>query len=673
MIDQAGNSDQISGKSDGEERAVFANAVAVPDAEHPAAKRAKVSLPEFLKTHLTPDGTLRSDFWNDSLAVPPLAPVQASRQPWEIKVDEGARLAWMATQMSSERIGMENAAHTNAAHFMYESEVKEAGELGDATLLKHLCGGETCDLHPRALYDPADQRWYIWDGDVFVPDTDAQMKMILVKHVGAVYGHLAEGAKFRLTKARSQLEAMKDNNLSDEQKGEKVGLASLCGLIKHELADLKMRKARLCTQRYSCSVLKWAQTLMSINQYKSNPNYKDEKVWDKDPERIGCGNGVIDMRTGTVVRGHPQEFVRQSVPTNWDAKHDAWIQTGEGDSPCPRFEAFVLETVRDDAGVALYLQKLFGYGMTGRGDLQRMLFMYGPRGGNGKSEKLKAIQHVLGRLCKPVDKEVVYDTKGAMQSAANGHKAHITNILGKHLCVVSEAGPKNYLGDNFRRMTGGFKISARGCGDRDHTEFDPTQTFIGDTNLLPPCDAAEDAVVRRLDVIHYTRRYVDDPSQEEGAQQRIQNYAEKFLFPEASGILAWMVRGYLLFLADERETGGLSVPAAMKAWKDEWITDVDPIHAFFKECVATSEGTETPSHQIHEAYQKWCSAHHKTANGGRTGPVGYRSVAAFGRRLTKLHAPGAKHTREGSVYVGLGFSPTYDENYGHVEPPIPSE
>ena len=96
---------------------------------------------------------------------------------------------------------------------------------------------------------------------------------VLAKQVGAVYGHMAEGTEFRLRQASakfSQLEAMKE--LSEEQKEEKKGLASLCGRIKHDLKDLKRRKARLCTQRYAHSVLKWAQTLMSINQYKSNPN-----------------------------------------------------------------------------------------------------------------------------------------------------------------------------------------------------------------------------------------------------------------------------------------------------------------------------------------------------------------------------------------------------------------
>lgn len=135
----------------------------------------------------------------------------------------------------------------------------------------------------------------------------------------------------------------------------------------------------------------------------------------------------------------------------------------------------------------------------------------------------------------------------------------------------------------------------------------------------------------------------------DGAKIGILNYAHKHLFPEASGILAWIGRGYLLFLQDEAATGTIVFPAAMKSWKQQWVTEVDPIHAFFKECVVKSTGTATPSHELHTGYQKWCVAHHQTSNDNTCGPVGYRSNHVFGQRITKLHAP-AKHTRSGSVY-----------------------
>lgn len=621
-------------------------------------------LPTALKSHLTPNGSIRSDYWNPEYPVRALAPeVYESSQAW---VEEREYLKWMARGLRHDDPNRATIHHPNAVRLSYKTHVKDTGECGDAKVLKHLFGGERSNSHPRALFDPSDHSWYIWDGNVFVPDVDRRITVILHEYLLFVYGQLCIDVETRLDDVLQKMDANKNSVVVD--KVERGRLEQMHHSIKAEHKTLKARQDKLCTQRHIKNVLSWAQTVMSINQFKVDPHDGDEQVWDKSVDRIGCANGVMDLRQGKLVRGHPREFVRKSIPTKWDSAHDAWVQNGAGPSPCPTFEAFVLETVSGNVDVALYLQKFFGYGMTGRGDLQRMLFMYGARGGNGKSEKLKALQYVLGRLCKPIDKEAVYDTRGAMQSAANGHKQHIVNLLGKHLCVVSEAGPKNFLGDNFRRMTGGFKLSARGCGESKQTEFDPSQTYVGDTNLLPQCDGAEDAVVRRLDVVHYNCRWVDDPSTEIGARQRVQDYAQKFLFPEASGILAWLARGYQLFLVDEEATGGLSVPHIMTRWKDEWIAEVDPIHSFFKECVVAVEASSVPAHELHVGYQKWCVARHK--NNGLNGPIGFRSVAGFGRRITKLHGPGAKHTSTGSIYEGLTFSQTYMETYSKVAPPF---
>ncbi|HEU5382530.1 MAG TPA: hypothetical protein VFV38_44545, partial [Ktedonobacteraceae bacterium] len=98
----------------------------------------------------------------------------------------------------------------------------------------------------------------------------------------------------------------------------------------------------------------------------------EAKVWDANPWLLGTQPGAIDLRTGTLRPGRPNDYVRTIIPTAWKGL----------DTPAPRFEQFLREIFADrEEGereeLIAFLQRLLGYGLTGYVKEHVFLLLYG--------------------------------------------------------------------------------------------------------------------------------------------------------------------------------------------------------------------------------------------------------------------------------------------------------
>jgi putative DNA primase/helicase len=52
--------------------------------------------------------------------------------------------------------------------------------------------------------------------------------------------------------------------------------------------------------------------------------------WDRDPWILACQNGVLDLHTGILRDGRPEEFIKTSIPTEFLGLNDSattWTTT----------------------------------------------------------------------------------------------------------------------------------------------------------------------------------------------------------------------------------------------------------------------------------------------------------------------------------------------------------
>jgi putative DNA primase/helicase len=89
-----------------------------------------------------------------------------------------------------------------------------------------------------------------------------------------------------------------------------------------------------------------AQTLLPIADTGKN--------WDRDPWLFGVANGVIDLRTGKLVKGEPEQRITKHSPVKFDP-----------DAKCPRWEQAMQEIFCGDQDLIDFFQRALGYCLTG--------------------------------------------------------------------------------------------------------------------------------------------------------------------------------------------------------------------------------------------------------------------------------------------------------------------
>ena len=155
------------------------------------------------------------------------------------------------------------------------------------------------------------------------------------------------------------------------------------------------------------------------------------------------------------------------------------------------------------------------------------------------------------------------------------------------------------------------------------------------TNHKPQADSSDYAIWQRLLLVPFRLSFVDNPS-EVFERPRDPGLLEKSK-QEASGILAWHVRGFQAY--QER---GLDAPASVLSATDDYRDEVDDVARFLSECCVTGEDSHKLLTPLYKAYEEWC------------GSEGFRSRGRnkFAAKLEELGFTGGR-TGAGKRHTGL--------------------
>ncbi len=109
--------------------------------------------------------------------------------------------------------------------------------------------------------------------------------------------------------------------------------------------------------------------------------------FDANPYLFNCKNGVLDLRSNYFRPHSPADMLTKVSGVNYDpdAKSELW-------------EKFVEDIMQGDVGKTLFLQKSFGYGLTGDTSQECLFILYGPSTRNGKGTLAETFLKVLGTM-----------------------------------------------------------------------------------------------------------------------------------------------------------------------------------------------------------------------------------------------------------------------------------
>ncbi|MCK4739358.1 MAG: hypothetical protein KAT46_05360 [Deltaproteobacteria bacterium] len=295
--------------------------------------------------------------------------------------------------------------------------------------------------------------------------------------------------------------------------------------------------------------------------------------FDRDPWLLGFANGVMNLKTGVFRDGKPDDYITKAVPHEW----------GDHDSKAPMWEKFILEILDNDKELAAFLQRILGYGLTGVVDEHAFLILHGKQGRNGKGTLIETLTYLFPTLALPIKSELLLAQPIARSSA--GHDADIMTLKGLRMALASETDDKRgFSAERIKWLTGGDTIIARGVHGKFEEHFPPTHLLILQTNKLPEAPSDDEAFWDRMNVISFKLRFMAKP---EGKNQRprIKGLGKKLL-EETRGILAWLVKGCMLW-----QNQGLNPPPAVTEATKEYKYNQDSLSQFIEDSCIEPEKT----------------------------------------------------------------------------------
>jgi putative DNA primase/helicase len=336
-------------------------------------------------------------------------------------------------------------------------------------------------------------------------------------------------------------------------------------------------------------VVKWATQSKSNSRLKSaieNSN-SDPRIivpvdnWDSDENLLGVMNGVIDLKTGELLKGRPDLYITRRAPVAYNPgiKNVRW-------------EQFLDFATGGDKEYQDWLQRAAGYSLTGSNKYDIMFLVYGPPG-SGKNTFVEALVKCLGtqQYAWPLDSSILAANDGQSSSTDLYHWAE---LRGRRMVWVDELPDSERLKENsIKKLTGSSSISARSPGEKPFTFESQAKLWIS-TNHRPII--TDDAMWRRIRPIPFNK-VPDNPDPD----------LKEYIFdPEGAlpAVLSWAVEGAIKMLGSgSRDALGWCSRVTEAA--DIYRKNEDRIGIFLDEETNEIGGAQVQIKSLYTLYRMW--------------------------------------------------------------------
>jgi putative DNA primase/helicase len=297
-------------------------------------------------------------------------------------------------------------------------------------------------------------------------------------------------------------------------------------------------------------------------------------AWDLDPWLLGVPNGVVDLKTGTLRAGRPEDRITMRARVAFDP-----------DALCPLYDKAVSEIFEDRMELIDYFDRYAGYSLTGDCREESLWIGWGP-GGNGKGVLMNTIAYVFGDYADDLPFSAF-----ELQSRA-GIPNDIAKIVGKRFVTASETIESVRLNEaRIKALTGRDPITARFL-HKEFFTFQPVAKFWLAANHKPDVRDDSEGFWRRVHLVPFTASFVG----------REDMTLKDRLREEAAGILARTVRGCLAW-----QKKGLAPPIDVREATKVYRNDSKPLARFLDECCVVQDGARATFGDLFKAYVRWAT------------------------------------------------------------------
>ena len=303
-----------------------------------------------------------------------------------------------------------------------------------------------------------------------------------------------------------------------------------------------------------------------------NENF--DNIIDQNNDLIGFENGIYDLNTMEFRCGYPSDYI--SLSTGYDYIYY------EPDHKLYKELMILISQIIPNAQTREFTLKSLASCLDGHNRDENFYIWAGKNasGGNGKSTITELLTKALGEYA--IDSPVSLIT--GKRESSNSPNSALVAIRNKRVVIMQEPGPTDEIQAGvLKSLTGGDRLSTRELNSRQIT-FKPNAKFFLCCNRQPHINDMDGGVVRRLKVIEFTSKFVDDPK--DYTEFRIDKDLKSKLDIYKPVFMSILLNYYILYIRDS-----LKPPESVMSVTQKYENNNNNIKTFVEDNIA--KGTKT--------------------------------------------------------------------------------
>jgi P4 family phage/plasmid primase-like protien len=312
---------------------------------------------------------------------------------------------------------------------------------------------------------------------------------------------------------------------------------------------------------------------------------KFEERLDSNTNLIGFENGVYDLDILEFREGHPEDYISFATGINY--------VEFKPNHPHVQSVFRYLEQVLPKQHIREYVMKLFASFLNGAIKEQKFHIWTGS-GSNSKSKLVELFEKCFGDYCCKFPVTMLTQKR----IASNAANTELARAKGKRFACLQEPSEDEKISvGQLKEYSGGDKIIAR-CIYKEPVEFVPQFKMLLLCNHLPHVPSDDGGTWRRIRVVEFTSKFVDDPCEENEfpidleLSSKMEDWKEHFM--------ALLIDTYKRYLKE-----GIKEPDEVTQCTRDYKRQNDHLADFIHNCVESSEGSFMLMNEAFNELKAW--------------------------------------------------------------------
>ena len=340
-------------------------------------------------------------------------------------------------------------------------------------------------------------------------------------------------------------------------------------------------------------LLKWSKQSQSNNKILSMINMasKHEDIvvsmsdFDKDISLINCLNGVVDLKSKTLLGIHKHRLISKLANVSYNSSAKA-----------PVFINFINQVFGNDHELIKWVQRAIGYSLTGSVLEQKLFYAYGT-GSNGKSTLFEVIHDILAEYSKTTD----FETFISKQKSGVRELEAVGELKGIRFVLASETESRGSFNEAIvKKLTGGDTLRGTKLM-KSAFEFKPEFKLWFSANHMLYANDGSFGFWRRIRIVPFNQQFDD----------KVDLTLKDKLLREKEGIFKWCVDGAYHWYRELRSSGGktgLGPCSAIDEATERYKSENDVFGEFIKEHIEIKPSSKVGAREVYEQYKLWANS-----------------------------------------------------------------